>query len=71
MRWLGMIATTLAVLIAVCAGVPCVLLGLLGISGYLADISEHENQIAGMKFLGLAVLAFVPLVIAWRNYRVN
>ena len=69
MRWLGVIATTIAVLFAAVAGVPCLVFGLFGLSGGLADTSEEENRQAGLMFLGLAVLAFTPLGIALHNYR--
>ncbi len=69
MRWLGVIATTIALFAAI-AGVPCLFAGLFGLIGILADTSAEENRQAGLMFLGLAVLAFTPLVIALRHYRV-
>lgn len=59
-----------AVFLCGVVGVPCLLLGLLGVRGRLADVSELENLQFGLQFLAMAAgaigLGLVALLFSFR-----
>jgi uncharacterized membrane protein len=46
-------------------GVPCLLLGLAGLSGRLSDTSERENVQQGMVFIAIGLATLLPLILSF------
>lgn len=51
-------------LVGLLLAAPFVFLATLGFRGMLADVSDAENRLFGLQFLGIALIPGIPGIIA-------
>ena len=52
-------------------GLPCIVFGISGLSGTLADTSMRENVETGIWLIAIAALTLVPAILSFVPWRLD